>query len=142
DPKHIAAPATAMLAQALARLGVFTLWHAQGPRPTRAKAAAPAFPGGPTFGDTTIVDAILKQTSHEFRGPLTALKTTLQLGERQVRQLLDAETLPDSAAAALGEIRTGLERAVRYADLEDRLTAKLEDTSQIQMRKLEVHPLA
>src|SRR5262249_17062330 len=71
-----------------------------------------------------------------------ALKAIIQLGEKRVQRLLDAETLPDSTAGALEEIQAVLERAQRYTDLEVKLTDNLGDMSQMQRSKLQIHPLA
>ena len=80
------------------------------------------------------------QIGHELRTPLTALKGNLQLSERHLqRWLADHETsLAEEELLLLQRLRRWNERALRQANVENRLIENLLDASTLQAAGLQM----
>ncbi len=88
------------------------------------------------------MDIFLSIAGHELRTPITSLKATIQLAERQVNAMATPEAIAghDHAdlASRLASLLHQLERADRQSDRLDRLVGDLVDVSRIQAGKLEL----
>lgn len=92
---------------------------------------------------TRRMDEFLGIASHELRTPLTSMSANVQMAERQIRAIFEAESSASDDGAAgksstLGRPAALLERANRQAQRLDRLVTDLLDTSRIQAGKLEL----
>ncbi|HKS69543.1 MAG TPA: HAMP domain-containing sensor histidine kinase, partial [Ktedonobacterales bacterium] len=78
--------------------------------------------------------------SHELRTPLTSVTANVQMAERALRPLAEAERSrpADNSEATLRHAHEMLERAKRQVTRLDRLVGDLLDASRIQANKLEL----
>lgn len=85
-------------------------------------------------------DEFIRLASHELRTPLTSLKGNLQLAERRFRRLLKCgeHPLTEEDRTLLEHLAIWNERALRQANVEERLINDLLDASDLQMKELRV----
>jgi PAS domain S-box-containing protein len=87
----------------------------------------------------TQMDTFLGIAGHELKTPLTSLKLALQLGERRLRRLIQAD--PDRAqdlAPFQEQVRQIAHQAVRL----DRLVNDVLDVSRARLGRLDIHPVS
>ncbi len=84
-------------------------------------------------------DEFLSIASHELRSPLTSLKAALQLGQRRLRRMAEAEQPPEDWRTHLDVVKGLLVTAEHQVDRQDRLVGDLLDVSRIRANKLEFH---
>jgi signal transduction histidine kinase len=87
------------------------------------------------------MDTFLSIASHELKTPLTSLKLSLQLSQRQVRKLTSSTS--GSAAEGGARLQSAVEQLNRTAHQIERMEAlvnDLVDVSRIQAGKLELRP--
>ena len=85
----------------------------------------------------TQMDIFLSIAGHELKTPLTSLKLMLQVGERRLRRLIQAE--PDKAQD-LAPFQDQLAQVARQADRLDRLVNDVLDVSRARLGRLDIHP--
>lgn len=84
-------------------------------------------------------DEFIRLASHELRTPLTSLKGNLQLTERRLHKCLkDESQLAEGEKALLEQLATWNERALRQANVENRLLNDLLDANSLQTEGLRV----
>jgi PAS domain S-box-containing protein len=79
-------------------------------------------------------DEFLSTTSHELRSPLTTIKASLQLAQRQFKRISEEPT-----EEVVRRIQEMLSMAERQVTVENRLIGDLLDVSRIHQNKLELH---
>lgn len=85
-------------------------------------------------------DFFLAMTGHELKTPLTALKGTIQLLERRVKQLSKrSQELPPTLRDLLTDLLKPLERASRQVDIQTHLINDLLDLSRLATQTLQFH---
>jgi signal transduction histidine kinase len=88
------------------------------------------------------MDVFLSIAGHELRTPITSMKATIQLAERQVNSIATPEAIADhdpaELANRLGRVLRQLDRADRQSDRLDRLVGDLLDVSRLQAGQLEL----
>jgi signal transduction histidine kinase len=88
-------------------------------------------------GTQTEMDLFLGIAAHELKTPLTSLKLALQLGERRLRRLVEAE--PDRAEN-LAPFQGQVEQVAHQVGRLDRLVNDLLDASRARVGRLDLHP--
>lgn len=81
-------------------------------------------------------DTFLSMAGHELRTPVTVVKATVQLAERQLKKLLQQETLSPEVSAIVSESIGRLNRALSQIAVQNRLINDLQDISSINTGKL------
>ncbi|GHO97800.1 hypothetical protein KSF_078480 [Reticulibacter mediterranei] len=88
-----------------------------------------------------LMNEFLSIAAHEIRTPLTTIRASLQLSQRQLKRILNDETSPSSTVKnRLTTISELTERAVHQASRQTRLVRDLLDVSRIQAGHLNLHP--
>jgi len=83
------------------------------------------------------MDAFLGIAGHELKTPLTSLKLALQLGERRLRRLIQAEP---NMGEALAPFQEQVAQVAHQAARLDRLVNDLLDVSRARIGQLDLHP--
>jgi signal transduction histidine kinase len=83
------------------------------------------------------MDIFLSIAAHELKTPLTSLKLALQLGERRLRRLVEAE--PDRAEA-LEPFQEQVAQVAHQTVRLDRLVNDLLDVARARVGRLDLHP--
>jgi signal transduction histidine kinase len=84
------------------------------------------------------MDEFIGIASHEIRTPLTSIKANIQLVQRQMKRLIEGNTLNEQFTQRLEPMRNMLERAARQVEVQNRLVSDLLDVSRIYADKLEL----
>jgi signal transduction histidine kinase len=119
--------------EAVAKLGALVLEHERLLR-EREEARASELALRET---QTQMDIFLGIAGHELKTPLTSLKLALQLGERRLRRLIQAE--PDRAED-LAPFQEQVVQAAHEVVRLDRLVNDLLDVSRARVGRLDLHP--
>lgn len=136
DPEQAATDTVVSLMTALAKLAAQAL---QGENLLRAwpklerKAAISA-------ASNSQLGGFLSQTCHELKTPLTTIKASVQLAERQLTRLQQAPPSDKVIGDSLEKLHQLLDLTNRHIVLEDYLVNDLLEVGRIQTGKLEMHP--
>ncbi len=84
------------------------------------------------------MDEFIGIASHEIRTPLTSIKANIQLVQRQMKRLIEGNTISEPLIQRLEPMRDMLERAARQVEVQNRLVSDLLDVSRIYADKLEL----
>jgi signal transduction histidine kinase/PAS domain-containing protein len=88
-----------------------------------------------------LMNEFLSIAAHEIRTPLTTIRASLQLSQRQLKRLLNDEAnLSNAVKNRLTTTYELTERAVHQASRQTRLVRDLLDVSRIQAGHLNLHP--
>ncbi len=86
------------------------------------------------------MDEFIGIASHELKTPLTTIKGSMQLAQRQLKRLLNQESVaPGELSDKLALLKELLERAERQVGIQNRLVNDLLDVSSINVSRLELH---
>src|SRR5262249_27018200 len=87
-----------------------------------------------------LMNDFLSVAAHEIRTPLTTIKASLQLSQRQLSRLLDdPNSFSHQVKSRMATMNDLLGRAERQATRQTRLVRDLLDVSRIQANRLALH---
>ncbi len=84
------------------------------------------------------MDEFIGIASHEIRTPLTSIKANIQLVQRQMKRLIEGNTINEAILQRLEPMQDLLGRAGRQVEVQNRLVSDLLDVSRIYADKLEL----
>jgi signal transduction histidine kinase len=135
DTAHLYAPDELALAGAVARLAALTLERERLLREREeARAAILAL-----HETRRHMDELLGVASHELRTPLTSVKSAVQISQRRLRALAEAEVAAGPSAATLQPLIELFVRANQQINRMNRIVGDLLDISRIDANHLQLH---
>lgn len=86
-------------------------------------------------------DEFIGIAGRELRTPLTAIKASVQLAQRQLKRVMLQEAqLPDDVVKSIATIQSYLNRTERQVGMQNRLVNDLLDISRVEIGRLELYP--
>jgi len=82
------------------------------------------------------MEEFLSIVCHELKSPLTVMRGSLQLAERKVKRLVEADAIRPDELRRFAPVQALLERAKTQVSIQDRLVDDLLDISRVQTQTL------